>query len=348
MANRKRITIADVARNAGVSKQTVSRVINDKPDVAPDTRKRIQSIINAMGYTPDPIARSMKGSTHTFGCITPNLSDFNFSSIVQAAQTEARENGYFFLTVSAPSEFDVRPILDEMMSRRVDGLMVINPRDDNRYRHFLPLIDSGLPIVYVKNTPVHEAVSAVCLDDLTGGFIATNYLISLGHTAIITILGPENEECTQSRLAGYQQALREAGLQHEQGLTIHGDWSASSGKFAIKKLLGYGVHFSAIFAQNDRMALGAIHAIRKAGLRVPQDISVIGYDDLPLTAYFDPPLTTIRQPIDKFGQIGTQLLIEMTKKPDTAPKVVQLDPTLVIRETCAPKNRNKPNSNSDG
>jgi LacI family transcriptional regulator len=344
MTSDKHITIADVARKAGVSKQTVSRVINDKQDVAPHTRERIKAIIKSMGYSPDPIAQSMKGSTHTLGCITPNLSDYNFSSIVQAAQTEARSNGFLIFTGSAPSEIDVLPLLNELMARRVDGFLVINPRNDHRYRHFLPLIEAKIPIVYIKNSPKEEPVSAVCLDDFTGGLIATQYLVSLGHTSIVTIMGPENEECTRDRLAGYQKGLSDAALQYDQRLIVQGDWSAESGKTAVKKLLDYQVNFSAIFAQNDRMALGAMRVLREKGLRIPEDISVIGYDDLPLTAYFDPPLTTIKQPIEKFGQIGAQLLIEAINKPGIVPKVVRLDPLLVIRETCAPLKSNSDQS----
>jgi DNA-binding LacI/PurR family transcriptional regulator len=336
MANKKRITIADVAQKAGVSKQTVSRVINNRPDVAPETRKRINLIIKSIGYSPDPIARSMKGSTHTLGCITPNLSDFNFSSIVQAAQTEARRNGYFVLTGSAQSEIDVSPLLSEMVNRRVDGLLVINPRDDNRYQYLLPLIEAELPIVYIKNSPKDEPVSAVCLDDFTGGYIAAQYLISLGHTSIVTILGPANEECTKDRLAGFTKALEDASIEVDQRLIIQGDWSAQSGHQAISKLLGYKMRFSAVFAQNDRMAMGAMRSLCVAGLRIPEDISVIGYDDLPLTAFFNPPLTTVRQPIDKFGQIGVELLIDAINKPGFKPKIVRLDPSLVIRNTCTP------------
>lgn len=335
MVNKKRITIADVAQKAGVSKQTVSRVINNRPDVAPETRKRINLIINSLGYSPDPIARSMKGSTHTLGCITPNLADFNFSSIVQAAQTEARRNGFFVLTGSAQSEIDVLPLLNEMMNRRVDGLLVINPRDDNRYQYLLPLIDAELPIVYIKNSPRDEPVSAVCLDDFTGGYIAAQYLISLGHTSIVTILGPENEECTKDRLSGFSKALKDASIELDQRLIVQGDWSAQSGHLAISKLLGYNMHFSAVFAQNDRMALGAMRSLRVAGLQIPQDVSVIGYDDLPLSAFYNPPLTTVRQPIEKFGQLSVELLIDAINKPGFEPRIVRLDPSLVIRETCS-------------
>ena len=329
----KRITIEDVARKAGVSKQTVSRVLNEKPDVAPKTRAYIKTLIKSMGYIPDPIARSMKGKTQTLGCIAPNLSDYNFSCIIDAAQREAQQNGYFILAGSAPSEFDVPSLLTEMMNRRVDGLMVINPRNDQRYRHFLPLIEAKLPMVYINNTPVDEPVSAVGLDDLVGGYMAVHHLLSLGHKEIVTILGPEIEECTRERLIGYQKALNENGIAIDQRWIVNGDWSSQSGYSAIKKLLSYRVHFTAIFAQNDRMALGAMHALHEENINIPENISIIGYD-LPMTAYFNPSLTSIQQPLAKLGQIGAQYLIEAVHNPDLPPQVTRLAPTLINRQSC--------------
>jgi DNA-binding LacI/PurR family transcriptional regulator len=336
MAGKKRVTISDVAEVAGVSKQTVSRVINDRPNVADHTRGRIKAVINKLGYQPDPIARSMRGSSHTLGCITPNLSDYNFSSIVQAAQAEARKAGFFLLTGSAPTEDDVQPLLNEIMNRRVDGLLVINPRDDNRFLHLLPLIEQGTPIVYIKNTPVEEQVSAVSLDDEAGGYLATQHLIQLGHTKIAAIQGLTNEECTKGRMAGFRKAFREAGLELNPKLLAKGDWSASSGYQAINDLLKNGDDFSAVFAHNDRMAVGAIQALRESGFEIPQDISVIGYDDIPLSSYFDPPMTTVRQPMEEFGRIGAQILIEALNNRFFKPQIVRLAPELIIRNTCAP------------
>jgi LacI family transcriptional regulator len=336
VAEKKRVTISDVAEKAGVSKQTVSRVINDRPNVADHTRGRIKDVIEKLGYHPDPIARSMRGSSHTLGCITPNLSDYKFSSIVQAAQAEARKMGFFLLTGSAQTEYDVQPLLNEILSRRVDGLLVINPRDDDRYIYLLPLIEQGVPIVYIKNTPVDENVSAVSLDDETGGYMATQYLIQLGHTNIAAIQGLTNEECTKGRLAGFRKAFHEAGLQINPGILANGDWTASSGNQAIKDLLKNGEDFSAVFAHNDRMAVGAIRALRESGRRVPDDVSVIGYDDIPLSSYFDPPMTTVRQPIEEFGRIGAQILIEALDNRYFKPRIVRLAPELIIRKTCAP------------
>lgn len=334
---RSQITIRDVAVQAGVSHQTVSRVINNSERVTPDTRKRVEDAIKELGYRPNAIARSMaKGHTHTLGCISPNLTNYIFASIIESAQAEARRLGFFILTGCASSADEVPPLLDEMLNRRVDGLLVLNPRDDNRYLHLLPLIQGGMPVVYLKNSPNGEPVSSVCSNDQSGGYQATQYLLELGHTSIATITGPENEECTQDRLEGYRQILSESSIKQEEALVIKGDWSAESAGQAVQQLLASATPFSAIFAQNDRMAVGTIRALRDSGLRVPQDISVIGYDDIPLASYFDPPLTTIRQPMDEFGRHGAQLLIEAVQNPKYVPKQVRLDAQIIKRNSCAP------------
>lgn len=334
---RSHVTIRDVAALAGVSHQTVSRVINNSEVVTSSTRIRVENAIKELGYRPNAIARSMaKGNTCTLGCISPSLTNFIFASMIESAQAEARRQGFFILTGSAPSVDEVQPLLDEMLNRRVDGLLVLNPRDDNRYRHLLPLIHRGMPVVYLKNSPKGELVSSVCCDDQNGSHQATRYLLELGHTSIATITGPENEECTQDRLEGYRQILLKAGINPEKVLIAIGDWTAESGGQAIRQLLASEIPFSSVFAQNDQMAVGAISALRDAGLRIPQDVSVIGYDDIPLASYFDPPLTTIRQPIDEFGRHGAQLLIEAVQNSKFNPKQVRLNAQLVERNSCAP------------
>ena len=334
---RTQITIRDVATSAGVSHQTVSRVINKSERVTPSTRKRVENAIKKLGYRPNAIARSMaKGYTHTLGCISPNLTNYIFSSMIESAQIEARRQGFFMLTGCASSADEVPPLLDEMLNRRVDGLLVLNPRDDERYLHLLPLIESGMPVVYLKNSPKEEIVSSVCANDQNGAYQAIQYLLELGHTRIATITGPENEECTLDRLKGYWQALSEASIKQEKELIVKGNWLAESGGQATLQLLATNIPFSAIFAQNDRMAIGVIRALRDSGLRVPQDVSVIGYDDIPLVSYFDPLLTTIHQPMDEFGRHGAQLLIEAVRNLKYIPKQVRLNTQIIKRNSCAP------------
>ena len=293
--------------------------------------------IKELGYRPNAAARSMvMGRTCTLGCISPSLTDFTFANIIDSAQAEARRLGYFVLAGSARTETEVEPLLEEMLHRQVDGLLVLNPHADGRYQHFLPLIEKGIPVVYLNNTPRGEIVSSVHCDDRDGGYQATRYLLNLGHTAIATILGPSNEECTFDRLDGHRQALADAGLAYLPELTIQGDWSATSGYQATQHLLATGRPFSAIFAQNDQMAVGAIRALRENNRRVPDDVSVIGFDDIPLASYFDPPLTTLRQPMQESGQQAARLLVETIQDPGRTPELIAIPARLVERASCAP------------
>ena len=333
---KSRPTIKDVAARAGVSHQTVSRVINDKAEVSPGTRARVLAVIEELGYRPSAAARSMVvGHTCTLGCISPNLIDYTFASMIESAQAEARRLGYFLLTGSAPTHGDVEPLLEELLRRRVDGLLVINPHADDRYHHFLPLIEKGMAVVYLGNSPGKEPVSSVRGDDYESGYQATRYLVDLGHLHIATIAGPDNEECTQDRLRGYRQALIQAGSDFE--LVDSGDWSATSGYQATQRLLASGRPFSAIFAQNDRMAVGAIRGLREAGRQSPDDVSIIGIDDIPLASYFDPPLTTLRQPMEEMGRRAAQTLIEIIQNPGRLSEQLSIQARLIERASCAPR-----------
>jgi DNA-binding LacI/PurR family transcriptional regulator len=312
-------------------------VINDKPEVTPETRARVLAVIEELGYRPNATARSMvAGHTRTLGCITPNLTDFTFASMIESAQAEARHQGYFFLTGSAPGESDVEPLLEELLRRGVDGLLVINPYADGRYRYLLPLIENGMAVVYLGNSARGEAVSTVRSNERECGQQATRYLLGLGHTAIATITGPGNEECTPDRLEGYSQALNQAGLEFDPALVVAGDWSATSGCRAAQRLLQAGQVFSAIFAQNDLMAVGAARALREAGRHIPDDVSIIGVDDIPLASYFDPPLTTLANPFKSQGRQAARLLIETIQNPDRAPEQILIHSRLVERSSCAP------------
>ena len=333
---RSRPTIKDVAARAGVSRQTVSRVINDKGEVSDATRARVLAAIEDLGYQPNAVARSMvAGRTRTLGCISPNLTDYTLANIIEGAQAEARRLGYFVLTGGAPQDTDVEALLEEMIHRRVDGLLVLNPYADERYRCFLSLIERGTGVVYLNNTPRQEPVLSVRCDDYEGGYRATRYLLDLGHTSIATIMGPQNEECAVDRLKGYRQALAEAGLPFDPALQAEGDWSATSGYKASQHLRAAAPPFSAIVSQNDQMAVGAIRALREAGRRVPDDVSIIGFDDIPLASYFDPPLTTFRQPMQESGRRAVQLLIRQIEDPDCPPEQVLLHARLIERASCA-------------
>ncbi len=331
---RSGVTIRDVAARAGVSHQTVSRVINNSERVNPATRAKVQAAIAELGFHPNAIARFMaQGRTRTLACLSPNLSDYTFAAIIEGAQKAAREYGYVLVTSAAQDEEIFTELIDELVtSGRTEGLMVINPYADGRHAR----LPQDFPIVFVGARPRQIEVDSVALDDVAAGRMATQFLIDLGHRKIALFTGPLVEDCSQDRRTGYLTAMADAGLPADPSLVLHGDWSATSGFDGVQQLLQKGVAFTAIFAQNDRIAAGATKALREARLHTPNDVSVVGFDDMPLASYFDPPLTTVRQDLFQIGAQAAQLLIRAVENPD-APKEHRLLPAeLVVRNSTGP------------
>lgn len=330
---RSRVTIREVAALAGVSHQTVSRVINQNERVSPETRQKVLAAIDELGYSPNATARDMaRGNTHTFACLSPNLTDYTFASIIEGAETEARLDNYFLISSSAPDEDTFLCLVEQLVtSRRTDGLLVINPYTDQRYQH----LPAGVPTVFIGARPSSETVDAVALDDRGAATMAVQHLLELGHRRIALISGPAVEDCTQDRQTAFLNCLSAYGVSADPDLIVEGDWSATSGFEAAVKLSHRNKLFTALFAMNDRMAIGAIRALRERGARVPQDISVIGFDDLPLASYFDPPLTTMRQDMFGIGREAARLLIRAVEQPDLPRRQLRIPAELVVRGSTA-------------
>lgn len=330
-----RPTIRDLARQAGVSHQTVSRVINGSADVLPETRALVEAAIEQMGYRPSAIARSMaRGQTHTLACISPNLTDFTFASVIEGAEMEARQHDYFMLSSSAADPRSFRELVDELVGHsRVDGLIVINPYSDERYKY----IPKDFPLVFVGARSHDSNICSVSLDDEKVAYEATRHLLSLGHTRIALVTGPMEEDCSQDRAEGYARALREAGLSVDKSMIVEGDWTATSGQDALLSFAEQGRVPSAVFAQNDRMAMGVMHAARDMDIHVPNQLAVIGVDDMPLASYFDPPLTTMRQDIPRIGQEAARMLVDILQGRNSTPHQLKLTAQLVVRQSTSGK-----------
>lgn len=326
-----RPTIRDVARQAGVSHQTVSRVINGSDDVLPETRAVVEAAIEELGYRPSAIARSMaRGLSHTLAIISPNLTDYTFASVIEGAEVEARQHSYFVLSSSASDPQAFHGLVDELVGhRRVDGLIVINPYADERYQ----LLPKDFPVVFVGARSHDENVCSISLDDEKVAYEATQHLISLGHRRIALVTGPMEEDCSQDRLEGFQRALKEAEVSFDPSLVFEGDWSASSGSEALMDFVRKGNLPTAVFAQNDRMAIGVMGAARDANLKVPDQLSVIGVDDMPLSSYFDPPLTTMRQDMPLIGREAIRKLIDIIQNKTVEQTVLKLPAQLVVRQS---------------
>lgn len=332
---RSKVTIRDVASHAGVSRQTVSRVINGSEAVRPATRERVQAAIAALDYRPDALAQSMaRGRSGYLACLSPNLTDYTFASIIDGAETEARQSGYFLLSASAHDEETFKFLMNDLVSSgRVEGIMVINPYADNRHT----LLPQNFPTVFAGARPREEDTDSVAIDDVSAGREATQHLIDLGHRTIGMITGPMAEDCSQDRFQGYEQALRDAGLEPSAELIVEGTWLAPSGYQAYQKFSRMDPAPTAIFSQNDQMAVGVLRAARDGGLRLPDQLSVIGVDDIPLAAYFAPPLTTLRQDFEMIGCEATRSLIRNIEQPQAATRQLRLPAELILRRSTGPK-----------
>ncbi len=332
----KRLTIAEVAREAGVSPQTVSRVINDRPDVAHETRQRVQQVINKLGYQPSAIARSLASRrTHTLGLITADFSDYFFTQVIAGAEVEARKHGYFLMLGSTERNLQDEPEYIRLLTgRHVEGILFARPSTEPDNRHLLGLLRDGVPVVTTAYYLPGTRLTVVDVDNVDGAQQATGYLLECGQRQIAMITGPTSWKSVNDRARGYRLALEAAGVGLDPGLIAEGDWSYRSGYGAMQELLARERAFSAVFAQNDRMAIGAIRALREAGRRVPQDVLVVGYDDIPVAEYCDPPLTTIRQPMQEVGRVATRLLIQAIEEPGPPQGPVLLKGELIRRGSC--------------
>jgi LacI family transcriptional regulator len=332
----KRVTIRDVAAAAGVSYQTVSRVLNDRPDVAEETRRRVLQVIEELGYQPSAIARSLASrKTNTLGLITADFSDYFFTQVIIGAEVEARRSGYFFLLGSTErNPADEPEYLRLLTERQVDGILFARPSTEGDSEHLVSLVRQGVPLVTTAYYILGEKLTVVDVDNVDGGLQATGCLIQVGHRRIGMIMGPAGWKSVDDRAQGHKLALERAGIAFSESYVERGDWSLQGGYEAMKRLLRRVPDLTAVFAHNDWLAIGAMRALREAGRRLPGDMAIIGYDDLPVAAFTDPPLATMRQPMQQVGKVATKMLIELVEDPDAERKTVLLKAELVHRDSC--------------
>ncbi len=336
-----RATIRDVARKAKVSHQTVSRVINEHNSVTPETRERVARAIRELEYVPSQVARSLSSNrTHTLGMVTTDVSDHFFAEAVAGADAEARKHGFFLIigSIEPGAEDDERTYLRLLLERRVEGLIIAVPRLRLADDDLLAGAATRLPIVVVASDIELPGADHVDIDNRHGGLEATNHLLAQGHRRIATITGPLDWPSARARLDGYRDALRGNATAEGQVVEPSLDWGLESGRRAAERLLAVTPRPTAIFAQSDLLALGAIAALRAHGLRVPDDVSIIGFDDIPVAEVFDPPLTTLRQPMREVGELAARLVADPRTgaRRGKATRRHVLRAPLVIRGSVAP------------
>ncbi len=329
-------TLEDVARIAGVSRSTVSRVVNNHPSVRPEVRERVWRAVRESGYQPHAVARSLvTNRTHILGVLIPEMvttlfTDPFFPLLLRGA-TEACNAHKYHLMLSL---FNDPASRDEMYARvlgngYLDGVVVASASSSDP---LIPrLLHDGIPFVSVGRHPDHR-VHYVDVDNVGGARMAVEHLIRLGHRRIATITGRMDMTAGQSRLEGYRQTLEAHGIPVSPELIAEGDFSEEGGRIAMERLLP--ARPTAVFVASDMMAMGAMKAIREAGLRVPDDIAVVGFDDLSVASLVEPPLTTIRQPVGRLGVMAVEMLIGLLEGTITSPQHVVLPVQLILRASC--------------
>ena len=344
--NDRRLTIRDVAKAAGVSTQTVSRVLNERPDVASETRTHVQNIISELGFAPNIIARNLsRGRTNTLGVIGYGLEYYGSTSVIRGIEQKATQLGYSLLLslIDRVEPKRVDQIIHELLSHQVEGLIWAVPGITTAFDWLNEKFSQ------IQNPPVQLNRSQcsygmiAAMDNRMGGRLATQHLLDEGYQRVGIITGPARWWEAAEREAGWREVLTENGITNLDQLKAIGDWNAASGDVGLQTLLTKAPNIDAIFVSNDQMALGTLQAARRLGLRVPQDLGIVGFDDIPESAYFYPPLTTIRQNTGKLGALAVELICTLIEARDEnqtiKPEISWVEPRLIPRGSSKRKGR---------
>ncbi len=332
-------SIADVASLAGVSHQTVSRVLNNHPSVRQVTRARVLAAIDQLGYRPNPAARALaSGRSKTLGVVAPDTTLYGPASTLSGLQRAAQHEGYF-VSVAAVHWLDRQSVgeaVRRLMSQAVEGLAVITPFTSAH--DALAHLRAGMPVVAVEGDPEGD-MPVVTVDQAAGARLATEHLLAAGHKTVFHVAGPAEWQEAGGRTAGWRAALEAAGADVTHPLS--GDWTARSG-YEAGQVLAQVPDATAIFVANDDMALGVLRALHERGRRVPQDVAIVGFDDTPESAYFIPPLTTVRQDFQRVGRAAVQILVDQLTTGTTRRDRVTIDPELICRQSSLPASPSVP------
>jgi LacI family transcriptional regulator len=327
-----RVTIRDIANAAGVSPATVSRILNSTATVDPDKEKLVLQAIERLNFQPNKTAQGLaSGRSSTIGVLTQHLGSPFFGDMLLGIELGLR--GSHYAPIFASSQWNMSAdlaVLETLMRRQVDALIVIGGEIPSEQ---LRELADRLPIIILTRQVEGLESQCVCLNNFEGAYRATTYLIEMGHTSIAHITGHLSHQDAHDRRAGYLQALRDANLKMNADFIVEGDYTESAGVMAVARLFAArdGAPFSAIFAANDQMAAGARLALHRRGIRVPEDVSLVGFDDLPYSSYMTPPLTTVRQPALEMGKKAAQLVLAMLESKPIEGMLFPIE--LVIRES---------------
>lgn len=328
------VSIKDIARAMNISYSTVSRALNNSPRVKPETRRQIQQMALEMGYLPSAVARSLvMRRTNSIGVVVTKITDLFFAEVIQGIEETALNYGYSVILMNSEGQPDYElAAIQSLRERRVDGIILVAAcaGADSKKRLFSSPLET--PIVIINNVHQEHIGYSVETDNVGGGQAATRHLLDLGHRRIAYIAGPVSEWDSMERQQGYEQTLQAAGVPVDPALIVRGDNLPVGGMQAMQRLLALPNPPTAIFCYNDVTALGAMRAAYDAGRRVPQDFSIVGFDDIALAPYFEPPLTTVAQAKLEMGEKAVQMVLDLLAGEQIVEKSV-LPSQLIVRES---------------
>jgi LacI family transcriptional regulator len=335
-----KITIKDVAERAGVSTMTVSRVLNNRPDVASNTRKRVQEVIEDLGYAPNMAARGLKGRSRTLGVVATGIEYYGPSRTLASIERRANELGLSLLLslITNPETDSGEETLVNLLAHQIEGILWAVPEiGGNREWLYERVQEIDTPAVFLSAEP-RSNISMSAVDNFYGGKLATQHLVEQGYRHIGIVTGPLSWWEAQQRLEGWRSVLIEHDMAADiDKLQSYGDWSPASGEAGLLQLLGQARSLDAVFASNDQMALGILKAAQEVGLRVPEDLAIVGVDDIPESAFFSPPLTTIKQGLTEMGAATVNMLYETIEAKEIGEKnppcVRWITPQLIVRKS---------------
>jgi LacI family transcriptional regulator len=325
----------DVAERAGVSITTVSHVINETRPVSDELRSRVLAAIDDLGYQPNVLARSLRrGKTHTIGMIVPDSANPFFAEVARGVEDTSFEQRYSVILCNSDGDLDKELFYTNVLvEKQVDGIIFVAA--GGSAERIRDLQARRIPLVVVDRDVPDVAVDSVLTDNARGGELATRHLIELGHRRIGCVAGPSDVTPSAERITGYRDALRAASVSVDEALIVRGDFQYESGYRATQQLLSMNDPPTAVFACNDLMAVGAVSAALELGREVPRDLSVVGFDDVRLASFVNPPLTTIVQPKYEMGVLAAKMLVERMHDLDMPPRREKLDTSLLIRQSTA-------------
>jgi DNA-binding LacI/PurR family transcriptional regulator len=328
-----KVSIFDVAKKSGLSVVTVSRVLNGAESVRENNRQKVMEAIKELDYRPNAAARSLaSGKTGIIGIIVTTLQDSFFDAVVKELNEVLAMHGYFSaISISTGIESDDSHYL--IQEDRVDGLILLSPIEEDNY--IVEMKRRGIPYVLIDNQKPENDTYSITIDNFKGGYMATRHLLALGHTSIAHLCGQEMFRSTRERRAGFLQALEEKDLTPFE--IVHGEFEIEMGYDTCKRWLNEGQLPTAVFAGDDNIALGVINALMEAGIRVPEQVAVIGYDDHYIASQLHPYLTTIRQPSDKIGLAAADMLLRRISGKMKRGAGMRIDPEIIVRESTAAK-----------